>query len=182
MRHAHFSDRHNSLMTERTRTFSWHDISHNLQRAKEMSGLDYLKAMARGELPPPPIALALGFELAHEDDFSEGRAVFRMKPQEYQYNPIGTVHGGVFATILDSAVGCAIQTMLPAGVAYTTLELKVNYIRPLLAGGAEVQAVGEVVAMTRQTGIAEGRLLDAAGKIYAHATTTCLIMRPPGQR
>ncbi len=168
-------------MTERTRTFSWQDMSHNLERARAMTGLEYLKAMARGELPPPPIAMALGFEMAHENDFSEGRAVFRMTPHEYHYNPIGTVHGGVFATILDSALGCAIQTMLPAGTAYTTLELKVNYIRPLLAGGAEVQAIGEVVAMTRQTGIAEGRLIDGHGKIYAHATTTCLIMRPPSQ-
>lgn len=143
-----------------------------------MSGLEFLHAMARGELPPPPVALALGFEPARVEDFSEGRAEFRFRPQEFQYNPIGSVHGGVFATLLDSAVGCAIQTTLPAGVAYTTLELKVNYIRPLLAGGPEVRALGHVIHVTRQTGIAEGRIVDEHGKLYAHATTTCLIMRP----
>lgn len=164
--------------TERTRTFSWQDTSHALEHAKSLSGLEFLQAMARGELPPPPIALALGFEPPNEADFSEGRAVFRLRPQEYQYNPIGSVHGGVFATLLDSAVGCAIHTTLPAGAVYTTLELKVNYIRPLLAGGSEVQAIGQVVHVTQRTGLAEGRIIDGHGKLYAHATTTCLITRP----
>jgi uncharacterized protein (TIGR00369 family) len=162
----------------RTRTYTWQDPAETLERARQLSGLEYLRAMARGELPGPPIAAVLGMAWPAPEDFSEGRAVFRLTPREDLYNPIGSVHGGVYATLLDSAVGCAVQTTLPAGVGYTTLELKVNYLRPLRVGGPEVQAVGQVVASTRQTAVAEGRLVDEAGKIYAYASTTCLILRP----
>jgi len=120
----------------------------------------------------------LDMETLRDEDIQEGRVTFRFHPQEFHYNPIGSVHGGVYATVLDSAVGCAVHTLLPAGVGYTTLELKVNYLRPLRAGMGEVRAVGEVLSMTRQTAVAEGRLVDAGGKLYAYASTTCLILRP----
>lgn len=161
----------------RERTYTWADMTPALEAARRLSGLEYLHAIARGELPPAPIGMTLGMEPLRVEDFTEGRAVFRLKPQEYHHNPIGSVHGGVFATLLDSAVGCAVHTTLPAGVGYTTLELKFNCIRPLLAGGPEVQAIGQVVQVTRQTAIAEGRIVDDAGKLYAHATTTCLLLR-----
>ncbi|WP_291424222.1 PaaI family thioesterase [Deinococcus sp.] len=169
-------------MSERTRTYTWPDPAFDPERIGHLTGLEYLQAIARGELPSAPIGATLGMEMPRLEEVTEGRVVFRLRPQEFHYNPIGSVHGGVYATILDSAVGCAIHTMLPAGVAYTTLELKVNYIRPLLAGGPEVQAIGEVISITRQTGVAEGRLVDSEGKLYAHATTTCLIMRPSREK
>lgn len=161
----------------RSRTFTWDDPLTGAGAARNMSGLDYLRAMARGEYPPPPIMQALGFLPPQDGDIADGRVVFRLQPEEYHYNPIGSVHGGVYATLLDSAVGCAIHTKLPAGVGYTTLDLQVSYVRPLRAGGPEVQAVGEVLSVSRQVATAQGRLIDASGKLYAHATTTCLILR-----
>ncbi|GAA0509758.1 PaaI family thioesterase [Deinococcus depolymerans] len=165
------------LTNDRQRTYTWADTAPALAALRTLSGLEFLRAIARGDLPASPIGLTLGMEPLREEDFTEGRAVFRLKPQEFHYNPIGSVHGGVFATLLDSALACAIHTTLPAGVGYTTLELKFNCVRPLIAGGPEVQAVGQVVAATRQTAIAEGRIVDEAGKLYAHATTTCLLLR-----
>lgn len=168
--------------TTRTRTYSWGDPLSGAAAARNMSGLDYLRAMSRGEFPAPPIADSLDFTLAHEDDIQPGRVTFRMTPQEFHYNPIGSVHGGVFATLLDSALGCAIHTKLPAGVGYTTLELSVRYLRPLLVGMGEVRAIGEVVSVSRQVATAEARLLDARDRVCATATTTCLILRPDGTR
>ncbi len=161
----------------RTRSYRWEDPLVGADAARHLSGLDYLRAMVRGEYPMPPIGQTLGFSIAREDDVQKGQVTFRMQPEEFHYNPIGSVHGGVYATLLDSALGCAIHTMLPAGVGYTTLELKVNYLRPLKIGGPEVQAVGEVLSVSRQVATAQARLLDETGRLYAHATTTCLILR-----
>jgi len=111
----------NNLQTSRTRTVSWEDPAEAAQTGKTMSGKAYLEAMRAGELPPPPFAVLMGMRMA---EVSEGRAVFTFEPAEYHYNPLGTVHGGVTATILDSALGCAIQSMLPAETGYTTVELK----------------------------------------------------------
>ncbi|UBV44375.1 PaaI family thioesterase (plasmid) [Deinococcus taeanensis] len=162
----------------RQRTYTWSDPLIGAEAARQLSGLEYLRGMVRGAYPGPPIADSLDFALAREEDIEDGRVTFRMTPREFHYNPIGSVHGGVFATLLDSALGCAIHTRLPAGVGYTTLELKVNYVRPLLAGMGEVRAVGEVLSVSRQVATAQARLLDANDKLYAHATTTCLILRP----
>lgn len=165
-------------MSDHSRTYTWTDPAFDPEKVKHLSGLEYLQAIARGDLPAAPIGATLGMERPHLEDVQEGRVVFRLRPQGFHYNPIGSVHGGVYATLLDSAVACAIHSTLPAGATYTTLELKVNYLRPLLEGGPEVQAIGEVIHVTRQTGLAEGRIVDENGKIYAHATTTCLIRRP----
>lgn len=164
----------------RTRTFSWQDPLVSARAMAAMSGLELLQAMARGELPTPPIMATLGFD-ARAPEVERGKVTFFFEPQEYHYNPIGSVHGGVYATVLDSAVGCAVQTMLPAGVGYTTLELKVNYIRPLKLGAGEVRCEGTVVSLGRQVATAEGRLAGADGKLYAHATTTCLIFGGEGR-
>jgi uncharacterized protein (TIGR00369 family) len=106
--------------------------------------------------------------------------VFQGRPQRRHYNPLGTVHGGWFATLLDSAVGCAIHATLPAGKGYTTLELKVNMVRPLNDGVPLVRAEGKVIHAGRQVATAEGRIVGPDGKLYAHATTTCLIFDHPG--
>jgi uncharacterized protein (TIGR00369 family) len=114
----------------------------------------------------------MGFDLA---EVSEGRVVFTLDPGEQHYNPIGVVHGGVAATLLDSAMGCAVASMLPKGRAYTTLEIKVNYVRALKFETGRVRAIGSVIHMGGQVATAEARLVDAAEKLYAHATTTCIL-------
>ncbi|HEU5439985.1 MAG TPA: PaaI family thioesterase [Ktedonobacterales bacterium] len=159
----------------RTRTFGWHDPLAFLREVRGMSGLQMLRAIRDGELAPPPITEALDFALT---EVEEGRVVFALTPAEYHYNPIGSVHGGVAATLLDSAMGCAVNTLLPAGVAYTTLELKVNYIRPLTIATGPVRAEGTVQHLGGKIAVAEGKLTGQDGKLYASATTTCLVMRP----
>jgi uncharacterized protein (TIGR00369 family) len=163
------------MTDERSRTFSWEDPMLGASAAMTMSGLEYLQAMSRGEIPVPPISKLMNMSGM---EVSAGRVVFSVVPEEYHYNPIGMVHGGLAATILDSALGCTIQTMLPAGVGYSTLELKVNYVRTMTIKTGRVRAIGEVIHMGRTTAIAEAKLLDDQDKLYAFATTTCMIMRP----
>lgn len=143
-----------------------------VEAMKECSGLELFQKMLRGELPPPPIAQTLDFALVEAE---QGRVVFQGHPARAHYNPIGSVHGGYHATLLDSCVACAVQSTLAAGQAYTTIELKVNYLRALTDAVGPVRAEGKVIHVGRQIGTAEGRLYDAAGRLYAHATTTCLI-------
>lgn len=160
-------------MTQRSRTVTWEDPLALAEAGRGLSGADYLQKLIRGELPPPPIAVLLNFRL---DEIAEGRAVFVCDPAEYHYNPIGLVHGGLAATLLDSAMGCAVHSVLPAGVAYTTLEIKVNYLRPLLPDRGRVTCEGRLIHRGSRTATADGRLTDAEGRLYAHATTTCLLM------
>ena len=159
---------------ERTRTFTWEDPLPAVERSREMSGLEYLQAIQDGRIPLSPIGALMDMRLA---EVAEGRAVFELKPAEFHYNPIGSVHGGIAATLLDSAMGCAINTLLPRGVSYTTLELKVNYVRPMTRDTSVVRAEGNVIHLGGRIALAEGRLVDQSGKLYAHATTTCLVMR-----
>jgi uncharacterized protein (TIGR00369 family) len=163
---------------QRTRTVTWDDPLISARAAPAMDGLEYLRAMERGELPPPPIMrlLNMGFLEAEE-----GRVVFSVEPAEYHYNPIGMVHGGLAATLCDSAMGCAIHSTLPAGVGYTTLELKINFVRALTVATGPVRCEGKVINVGGRVATAEARVTDRAGKLYAHATTTCLIMRPPAE-
>ncbi len=160
----------------RERTIRWHDPAEALREAqrRRLSGIDYLRAIDAGELPPPPISVLMGFILRTVEP---GRVVFDVEPAEYHYNPIGVVHGGLAATLLDSAIGCAVQSLSPVGVAYTTVELKVNYVRPLRSGMGVVSGEGKVLHFGRQIALAEARLTGPDGKLYAHATSTCLIMR-----
>jgi uncharacterized protein (TIGR00369 family) len=160
---------------ERTLTVSWEDPRPLAAAARGLSGLEFLQKIAAGELPPPPIAALLNFEL---EELSEGRAVFAVEPKEYHYNPIGVVHGGLAATLLDSAMGCAVQSKLPAGSGYTTLEIKVNFVRAMTSETGRVRCEAKLIHLGGRTATAEGRIEDEAGKLYAHGTTTCLIIRP----
>jgi uncharacterized protein (TIGR00369 family) len=159
----------------RTRTFSWEDPKALAEAARGLTGLEYLRKIVAGELPRPPISAMMNFGLA---ELSEGSAVFTVEPAEYHYNPIGVVHGGLAATLLDSAMGCAVHSTLPAGAGYTTLEVKVNFVRPMTAETGVVRCEARVVYVGGRTATAEGRVTDDAGKLYAHGTTTCLIFRP----
>ena len=127
-----------------------------------------------GELPPPPMAMLMDIRLRH---IEKGRAIFFGTPQEFHYNPLGSVHGGFGATLLDSAMGCAVHSTLGPGDIYTTLEFKINFMRALTHDTGEVQGIGTVINATRTTAVAEGRIVDASGKLYAFATTTCVIRR-----
>ena len=164
-----------NVQTSRTRVITWEDPTAAVQTGKTISGIEYLKALQSGELPPPPIAVLMGMWIT---EVSEGCVVFAAEPAEYHYNPLGTVHGGVMATLLDSALGCVVQSMLPAGISYTTVELKVNYLRPITTKTGTLYAEGKIIHIGGRIATAEGRLTDAAGKLYAHGTTTCLILRP----
>jgi uncharacterized protein (TIGR00369 family) len=158
----------------RTRTITWDDPMTTAEAGKHISGLDFLNRMLAGELPHPPIAQTLDFTL---ESAAEGKATFVVTPAEYHYNPIGVVHGGLAATLLDSALGCAIQSTLPAGVGYTTLELHVNLVRAITHDVGRLRAVAEVVHAGRTIGTAQARLVGDDGKLYAHGTTTCMIFR-----
>ena len=140
------------------------------------SGMAVFEGIFNGELPSAPMGATLGFVAIR---IEPGRAVFQGRPQPQYYNPMGTVHGGWFATLLDSAVGCAVHSTLPAGKAYTTLELKVNIVRALTDRIPLVRAEGQVIHAGARTATAEGRLFGPDGKLYAHATTTCLVMDAP---
>ena len=164
----------------RRRTASWHDPVAASKRGRLLSGLDHLLAMQRGEIPPPPIMALLGFELVEAE---ECRAVFACEPGEHLYNPIGSVHGGVAATLLDSATGCAVHTTLPPGVGYTTLDLHVTYVRAITRDTGRITAEGRVLHAGRRIATAEGRLLDGDDRLLAHATASCVILQPePGAR
>lgn len=160
-------------MTERTRTYTWDDPLELVARASGLSGLEALQLIQAGTLPPPPIAQTLGFGRI---EVEEGRAVFEIEPAEFHYNPIGVVHGGLALALLDSAMGCAVHSTLPAGVAYTTLEVKANFVRALTAATGLVRCVGTVVHGGRTVATAEGRVVDRDGKLYAHGTSTLLIL------
>jgi len=159
----------------RTRTITWEDPVSGARAGRTMSGLDYLKAMQEGRIPPPPIAILMDMRIV---EVSEGRIVFSALPAEYHYNPLGTVHGGLAATLLDSALGCAVHSTLPAGTGYTTLEIKVNYLRPMTRETGTVYCEANVIQVGGRIATAEGRITDSHGKLYAHGTTTCIILRP----
>jgi uncharacterized protein (TIGR00369 family) len=159
---------------DRSRTFTWSDPLATASAARELSGLEAIRAIAAGELPPPPIAELLGMDITHVEP---GHVVFALEPAEWMYNPIGSVHGGIAATILDSSLGCAIHTMLAAGVGYTTSDLQVRFVRALSADTGRVLAESRVVHAGRRLATAEGKLYaEADGKLFAHASTSCLIL------
>jgi uncharacterized protein (TIGR00369 family) len=142
------------------------------EAARSMDGLQIMQALLEGRFPYPPIAETLDFHLVEVD---KGRAVFQGQPQVKHLNPMGTVHGGWYATLLDSAVGCAVQSALPPGQGYTTAELSVNLVRGARLDGGPLRAIGTVLHAGRQLATAEGKIVDADGRLYAHATTTCLV-------
>jgi uncharacterized protein (TIGR00369 family) len=160
-------------MTKRSLTVTWQDPLPLAEAARSMSGIEFLRAIRDGRLPAPPIAELLGMRLA---EVREGEAVFELTPAEQHYNPIGVVHGGVAATMLDSCMACAVQTLIPNGSGYTTLEMKINLVRPVSSETGPLRASGRIVHSGKRIATAEGRLEDAAGKLYAHATTTCIVL------
>jgi uncharacterized protein (TIGR00369 family) len=160
-------------MTERSRTYSWEDPQSLLEQASGLAGLDLMRMIVSGQLSQAPIAETLGFRLV---EVEQGRAVFECEPAEFHYNPIGTVHAGLASTLLDSAMGCALATTLEVGMGWTTLELKANFTRPLTADTGLVRCIGSVVHPGRTVATTEARLVDGDGRLYAHGTSTILVL------
>ena len=147
------------------------------ERAEErraLSGLEYMRQLRTGEREPSGMARLMNMRLV---EVEEGRAVFAVEPDERHYNGLGIAHGGLAATLLDSALGCPINTVMPAGRVFTTLEMKINYVRPMRRETAEVRCEVEVLHAGGRVATAEGRIVDAAGKLYAHGTATCMLFR-----
>ncbi len=159
----------------RERSYGWEDPRALAAQAPLRSGLAFLEAIRDGELPPPPIMATIG---AGVESVEAGRVVFVLEPAEYHYNPIGSVHGGVYATLLDSSCGCAVQSTLPAGVGYTSLDLSVRFLRPMTADTGPVRCEGIVVSAGRRTALARASITDASGRLLGEATSSCLILRP----
>jgi uncharacterized protein (TIGR00369 family) len=158
----------------RERTYSWGDPSVSAGAARTSAGIEVMQALARGELPAPPIIATLGFAL---DSVEPGRVQFSFEPAEYHYNPIGSVHGGVYATLLDSATGCAVHTMLPAGVGYTSLDLTVKFLRPITVATGPVRCIGTVPHLGGRTALAEAELRDGSDRLLATAVSSILLIR-----
>jgi uncharacterized protein (TIGR00369 family) len=160
-----------------TRTADEERAAENAEPRRALSGLEYMRQLLTGEREPSGMARLMNMRLV---EVSEGRAVFAVSPDERHYNGIGIAHGGLAATLLDSALGCAINTAMPAGRIFTTLEMKVNYVRPMRRETGEVLCEARVLHAGGRVATAEGRILDAAGKLYAHGTATCMLFRPRG--
>jgi uncharacterized protein (TIGR00369 family) len=160
----------------RERTFTWDDPATNAAHIGRVGGLELLRRMIAGELPAPPVMKLLGMTRLEVD---EGRVAVEMPPQEFHYNPLGTVHGGMLATLLDTATGCAVHSTLPAGVGYTSMDLSVKYLRPVTVDSGTLRCVGTVLQRGRRTALAEARLTDGADRLVAHATSSCLLFEVP---
>ncbi|MDI1462028.1 PaaI family thioesterase [Catellatospora sp. KI3] len=163
--------------TTRSRTFTWEDPAVGLPETDGRSGLELLRAMSRGELPAPPVMHLLGMDGIEAE---EGRIVVTMRAQEFHYNPLGTLHGGILSTLLDTAAACAVHTTLPANTGYTSLDLNTRFLRPATVESGMLRCEGTVISRGRRTALAQAHLTDERGRLIAHATSTCLIFDLPG--
>ncbi|WP_431295048.1 PaaI family thioesterase [Pedobacter sp. P26] len=159
---------------KRSRTITWEDPMKGAKEAMQLDGIAYLKAMSDHKFPLPPLLHTLNFSVSL---IEAGNVVFEFTPQEFHYNPIGTVHGGVITAILDSAMGCSVHSLLPAGKGYTTLELKVNFLKAITIKTGKLKTIAKVINLGGRTVLVEAQLLDDNDTIYAHAMSTCLILK-----
>jgi uncharacterized protein (TIGR00369 family) len=159
---------------ERRREYRWGDPAVSAAAAREMDGITFFRELLAGRLPAPPIAATLGFSWVSVEP---GKVLFEITPAEFHYNPIGSVHGGVYATICDSACGCAVHSLLPAGAYYTSLDLATRFVRPITAATGRLVCEGTVAHFGSRTALAHARLTDEGGKLYAEATSNCMIFR-----
>jgi uncharacterized protein (TIGR00369 family) len=162
------------MQATRERIVRWEDPLASAGAMRELSGLEAIRAVRDGLVPPPPIANLMGFRIAEAD---AGRVVFEGEPGEEHYNPLGAVHGGFALTLFDSAMGCAIHTMLEAGVAYTTTDVQVRFIRGMTKDTGTVRCEATVVHVGRSTAVAEAKLFDSAGRVLGIGTTACAVLR-----
>lgn len=162
-------------MNEHQRLVTWTSPDAYMAQMRQLSGTDYINAVRAGEIPVSPMLKLLDI---HGREWHEGYALFTVVPQEFHYNPMGMAHGGLACALLDTAMAVAVLTMLPQGVGYVTLEIKVNFTKPMTAHAGEMRAEGRAIHVGSRTATADGRIYDAQGTLYAHGTTTLLLMRP----
>lgn len=153
----------------RTRTVTWEDPKLGVPAALTLSGIDWLRAMAAGKAPAPPLSLLLGFNLT---EIAEGKVTVTVQPAEFHYNPLGVAHGGLASAIFDSALGCAVQSLLPPAFAAPTMQLQINYLRPVTIETGLLSCVAEVIHLAKRSAVAQATLIDRDGKLYATATGT----------
>lgn len=158
----------------RERAYSWGNPLEGVELSKNLSGLDYLLAIKRGEVSASPLINTLDFSLG---EIEEGKASFYFEPQEFHYNPNGSVHGGVITAILDSAMGCTLHSLLPKGMVYTTLELKINFLKRIHSGSGTLTAIGKMIHLGSKTALVEAALTDSNGKKYAYGVSTCMLLK-----
>lgn len=162
------------LTKQRERLYSWGNPFEGVELSKDLSGMEYLMAIKKGEVPASPLINTLDFYLG---ELEEGKASFYFEPQEFHYNPNGSVHGGVITALLDSAMGCTLHSLLPKGTVYTTLELKVNFLKMVRTGSGLLTATGKMIHLGNSTALVEASLSDESGKKYAHAVSTCMLLK-----
>jgi len=162
-------------LSARSRTVSWHDPAALQAAGAALPGREFLRAILAGRLPPPPMAALVGAELV---SVGEGEAAFRCTPDESTYNPLGIVHGGLLCTLLDTAAGCAVHTLLPAGAGFASIEIKVSFLKPLRANAGEIEVRGQALKVGRRVAFAEAHARDQCGEPVGHATTSLAINRP----
>jgi uncharacterized protein (TIGR00369 family) len=156
----------------RSRTFTWDDPLAHLGELGGRTGLELFQAMEAGELPPPPIMKLMDVESVTA---VFGSVTVKLRPQEFHYNPLGTVHGGVIATLLDTAAACSVHSTLPAGMGYTSMDLTTKFLRPVTVDSGLLTCTGTVLSQGRRTALAQAQLTDEEGRLLAHATSSCLI-------
>jgi uncharacterized protein (TIGR00369 family) len=157
---------------QRTRTVRWQDPQRVVDAAAHMSGIELLRAIGDGKIPPPPMAMLVGLTPVSAE---EGRVIFSLTPAEYHYNTMGVVHGGAIATLVDTALGCAVMSKMAVGSGYTTVELHLNFVRPVTASTGRIVCEALILHSGRRMATAEAKVRDEAGRLYAHATTTCFV-------
>jgi uncharacterized protein (TIGR00369 family) len=162
-------------MTEQQRLVTWQSPSLYMEQLHTLSGAEYVAAVRRGDIPMSPMLKLLDI---HGQESAAGLAVFTVVPQEFHLNPMGMAHGGLACALLDTAMAVSVISTLPRGVGYVTLEIKINFIKPMTMDKGELRAEGHALHVGSRTATAEGKILDAAGALYAHGTTTLLLMRP----
>jgi uncharacterized protein (TIGR00369 family) len=158
----------------RNRTITWEDPKISSRMAADISGLDYLCDIRDGRISPPPVARLVGYRLV---EVEERRTLFELEPAGYHYNPFSSVHGGMITTLLDTSITAAVITTLPKGFTCSTLELKVHFIRPVFESTGVIRSQGSIIHLGRHIAVAEGTVRDLQGKKYAHATSTCMIIK-----
>lgn len=159
----------------RTRTVLWQDPAQFAEPIRKLSGIEFMRAFLAGDLPPPPFMQLLGIRIISVEPSA---VAFEFDPAEYMYSPLGNVHGGIVTVLLDTAMGCSFHTTLPAGTGYTTLELKVNFLKSVTAKAGTLRAEGHVIHSGSRVATTDARLLDSNGRLYAHATSTLMILHP----
>lgn len=163
----------------RSRACTWADPQPTAEATRQLSGLEVLRGISAGRLPRPPVLDTLAIDPV---EVEPGRVVFEMTPAEWHYNPLGTVHGGVLATLADTAVGCSVHSRLPAGTSYTTQGINVSFLRPVTVDTGRIRCEGIALSVGRRTAYATATITDLAGRLLGHATTTCLVFPTGGQQ